>query len=78
MKVRLDLVDQLKDEDFLEEILATTRRYKPEPLFSKTGVGSLSSASTEERASEAARSTDLIQKLEKRFVESGKAGANKK
>ena len=77
MKVRLDLVEQLTDEDFLEEILATNHRFKPEPLFSKTGVGSLSSASTEERANEVARSTALIQRLEKRLAESGKDDATK-
>jgi hypothetical protein len=75
MKVRLDLVEQLRDEDFLEEALATSHRFKPEPLFSKTGVGSLSSASTEERANEVARSMSLIQKLEKRLAESGKSDA---
>jgi hypothetical protein len=57
MKLRLDLLEHLTDEDILEEVLANNHRYKPEPLFSKTGVGSLSSASTEERAQEEARST---------------------
>ena len=36
MKLRLDLLDQLTEEDLLEEILANNPRYKPEPLFSKT------------------------------------------
>lgn len=57
MKLRLDLLEHLTDEDILEEVLANNHRYKPEPLFSKTGVGSLSSASTEERTQEEARST---------------------
>jgi len=51
-----DALEQLTDEDILEEVLANNHRYKPEPLFSKTGVGSLSSASIEERAQEEARS----------------------
>jgi hypothetical protein len=72
MKLRIDLLEHLKDEDIMEEVLANNHRYKPEPLLSKTGVGSLSSASTEERAQEAARSTALIQRLEERARKSGK------
>jgi hypothetical protein len=72
MKLRLDLLEHLKDEDILAEVLANNHRYKPEPLFSKTGVGSLSSASIGERASEEARSTDLIRKLKQRAARSGK------
>jgi len=78
MKLRLDLLEHLKDEDILEEVLANNHRYKPEPLLSKTGVGSLSSASTEERAQEAARSTELIRKVEERARKSGKKRAAKK
>ena len=52
MKLRLDLLEHLSDEDILEEVLANNHRHKPEPLFSRTGVGSLSSASIEERVSE--------------------------
>src|SRR5271157_5819936 len=50
MKLRTDLLEHPTDQDILEGVLANNYRYKPEPLFSKTGVGSLSSASTEERA----------------------------
>ena len=75
MKLRLDLLEHLTDEDILEEVLANNHRYKPEPNFSKTGVGSLSSASTEERAQEEARSTALIERLKKRQQESGKKNA---
>jgi len=71
MKLRLDLLEHLTDEDILEEVLANNHRYKPEPLFSKTGVGSLSSASIEERAQEEARSTALIKRLKKRAAASG-------
>jgi hypothetical protein len=77
MKLRLDLLEHLTDEDILEEVLANNHRYKPEPLFSKTGVGSLSSASIEERAQEEARSTALIARLKKRARESGKKSAPK-
>jgi hypothetical protein len=41
MKLRLDLLEHLTAEDILEEVLANNHRYKPEPNFSKTGVGSL-------------------------------------
>jgi len=75
MKLRLDLLEHLRDEDILGEVLANNHRYKPEPLLSKTGVGSLSSATTEERAQEVARSTALIQKLKARAVENGSDGA---
>jgi hypothetical protein len=72
MKLRLDLLEQLTDEDILEEVLANNHRYKAEPLFSKTGVGSLSPASTEERAQEEARSTARIQRLKQRAEVNGK------
>lgn len=72
MKLRLDLLEHLRLEDVMEEALETAHRFKPEPLFSKTGTGSLLSASTEERAREIERSTALIQKLEARAKEAGK------
>ena len=74
MKLRLDLLEHLTDEDILEEVLANNHRYKPEPLFSKTGVGSLSSASIEERAQEEARSTARIQRAMQRLKQSGGNG----
>ena len=70
MKLRLDLLKHLTAEDVQEEILANNPRYKPEPLFCKTGTGSLSSASTEQRAQEVERSTALTRKLEQRAEES--------
>jgi hypothetical protein len=78
MKVRLDLVEKLTAEDLMEEVLANNHRYKPEPNFSKTGVGSLSSASIEERASEEKRNTALIEKLKKRLQTNGKAKGAKR
>ena len=77
MKLRLDLLEHLTDEDILEEVLANNHRYKPEPLFSKTGVGSLSSASIEEREQEEARSTALIARLKKRQQASRKTSNSK-
>ena len=75
MKLRIDLLEHLQDEDLLKEVLANNHRYKPEPNFSKIGVGSLSSASTEERASEVERNTALIQKLKQRQRRNGKPSA---
>ena len=77
MKLRLDLLEHLTDEDILGEVLANNHRYKPEPNFSKTGVGSLSSAPTEERAQEEARSTALIERLKQRAQASGKQDRKK-
>jgi hypothetical protein len=78
MKLRLDLLKELTEQDILEEVLANNHRYKPEPLFSKTGVGSLSSASIEERVSEEQRNTALIQKLTQRAQQTGKPSATRK
>ena len=72
MKFRPDLVKKLKPEMLREGILANTHRYKPEPLLSKTGVGSLSSATTEDRAREDALSTAIIEKLMSESDEDGK------
>ena len=72
MKLRLDLLEHLTDDDILEEVLANNHRYKSEPNFSRTGVGSLSSASIEERANEEERNTDLIRRLTQRAQEAGK------
>lgn len=78
MKLRLDLLKHLTTEDVMEEAMATVHRFKPEPLFSQTGTGSLSSASTQERAREEAHSMELIQRLERRAQQSGKHGTGKK
>ena len=71
MKLRLDLLEHLTAEDLMEEVLANNHRYRPEPLLSKTGTGSLSPASIEERAQEEARNTALIQRLTERSKKSG-------
>ena len=77
MKLRLDLLEQLTDEDIMKEVLANNHRYKPEPNFSKTGVGSLSPASTRERAQEETRSTALIEKLKRRAQATGQRSEDK-
>jgi len=77
MKLRLDLLEHLKADDIREAAQESVHRFKPEPLLSKTGTGSLSSASIEERAKEAAHSTELTQKLEKRARENGKRSNRK-
>jgi hypothetical protein len=66
MKLRLDLLKHLTAED-TRQAAESAHRFKPEPLLSKTGVGSLSSASTGERAQEEARSTARIQRAMQRL-----------
>jgi hypothetical protein len=77
MKLRLDLLEHLTDQDIMEEVLANNHRYKPEPLFSKTGVGSLSPASTEERAKEVERSTARIQRAMTQSQPTGGSSSSK-
>jgi hypothetical protein len=71
MKLRLDLLEHLTADDIRQAAEKAAHRFKPEPLFSKTGVGSLSSASIEERAKEVEHSTALIERLKKRAEENG-------
>lgn len=78
MKLRLDLLKHLTTEDVIQEAQATVHRFKPEPLFSKTGVGSLSSASTQERAREVEHSTALTRKLAKRARQTGRQDMGRK
>lgn len=66
MKLRTDLLKYLTTEDVLEEALANNHRYSAEPVFAKTGVGYLKSATEEEKTQEMARSTALIKRLEQR------------
>lgn len=78
MKLRLDLLEHLTAEDIAEAAEENCHRFKPEPLFSQTGTGSLSSASTSERAREVEHSMELIRKLEQRAKRSGKKPAGGK
>ena len=73
MKLRTDLLAELRPEDVMESVETHHHRYKAEPLFSQTGTGSLSSASTSERASEVTRNTVLIRKLTRRAKAPGKS-----
>jgi len=65
------MAEKLTPEMVMESVLANNRRYKAEPLLSKTGTGSLSPASTEERANEEKLSLDITRKL---TTDSGNAG----
>jgi len=78
MKLRTDLLKHLTTEDVIKEAQATVHRFKPEPHFSKTGTGSLSSASIQERAQEEARNTDLTTKLQQRAKRTGTASIPRK
>jgi len=65
-RLRFDLVQHLTAKDILESALANNHRYKPEPLFSKTGVGYLVPATPEDREQEMKRSEALIRRLKRR------------
>ncbi len=77
MKLRTDLLKHLTAEDLAEAAERDVHRFKAQPLFSETGTGSLSSASTSERAQEVEHSTDLLRKLEERAANDGKGSAAK-
>ncbi|MFA7234336.1 MAG: hypothetical protein WC076_09505 [Terrimicrobiaceae bacterium] len=77
MKLRLDLLEHLTAEDIAQAAAANVHRFKSGPLFSRTGTGSLSSASTSERAREAEHSRELTRKLEQRARQSGSKPTNK-
>jgi len=77
MKLRADLLKYATPKEALKEMLANNNRYEPEPLFSQTGTGSLSSASTRQRAQEVERSTARIRKALQKSARNGKSGANK-
>ncbi len=72
MKLRFDLVEKVTPEMVMESVLANNHRYKAEPLLSKTGTGSLSPASTEERAREEKLSLDITRKLMTEPASAGK------
>ncbi|HUA37160.1 MAG TPA: hypothetical protein VMA35_02035 [Candidatus Sulfopaludibacter sp.] len=63
MKVRYDLAAKVTPAMVLQEALANQHRYKAEPLFSRTGTGSLLSASTSDSVKAVARSMARIRKL---------------
>jgi len=77
MKLRFDLVEKITPEMIMESVLTNNHRYKAEPLLSKTGTGSLSPASTEDRAIEEKLSTDITQKLMSESGASGKSAEPK-
>jgi hypothetical protein len=77
MKLRFDLVEEITPEMLMESVLANNHRYKAEPLLSKTGTGSLSPASTEDRAIEEKLSTDLTRKPMTKSGCAGKPAKNK-
>jgi hypothetical protein len=77
MKLRLDLLEHLTAEDIRQAAEESVHRFKPEPLLSKTGVGSLLSASIEERAKELKHSMELTRRLKRRARRNGKKSDNK-
>jgi hypothetical protein len=77
MKLRFDLVEKITPEMLMERVLANHHRYKAEPLLSKTGTGSLSPASTEDRAIEEKLIMELTRKLTSKSGCAGKPAKNK-
>ena len=77
MKLRFDLAEKVTPEMVMASVLANNHRYKAEPLLSKTGTGSLSPASTEDRANEEKLSSDITRKLMTGSGDDGKAFASK-
>jgi len=77
MKLRFDVAEKLTPEMLLESVLANNHRYKAEPLLSKTGTGSLSPASTEDRANEEKLSLEITRKLMTGSENAGKAPTSK-
>ena len=77
MKLRFDLAEKLTPEMLMESVLANNHRYKAEPLLSKTGTGSLSPATTEDRANEEKLSLEIARKLTTESAITGKAPTSK-
>ena len=77
MKLRLDLLEHLTAKDIRQAAEESVHRFKPEPNFSKTGTGTLSSASTKERVKEVEHSMALTRKLERRARRTGKRSESK-
>ncbi|MCX6969220.1 MAG: hypothetical protein NTV93_03580 [Verrucomicrobia bacterium] len=74
MKLRTDLLKFLTEEDIADEAAASVHRFNPTPLFSKTGTGSLTPATEQDKAEEIRRSEALVQKLKQRLRESQQPG----
>ena len=66
MKLRLDLLEYLRPEDVLEDVGFDIHRWSAEPVFAKTGVGCLKSATEEDKAAEMAHYEKMLRKLRER------------
>jgi hypothetical protein len=62
LKLRLDLLEHLTADDIRLAAENSIHRLKPGPNFSRTGIGTLSSASSEKRAKEVKHSMELTRK----------------
>ena len=69
MKLRLDLLEYLWHEDMLEDAGFDVHRWSAEPVFAKTGVGYLKSATEEDKAAEAAYYEKLLARIMQRAAE---------
>ena len=66
MKLRLDLLEFLTDEDLLDDVGFDIHRWSAEPVFGKTGVGFLKPATEEDKAAEIAHFQRLTDRLKER------------
>lgn len=66
MKLRIDLLKYITNEDVIEEAAATVSRHKPEPLFAQTGKGYLRPATPEEQMEEMRRTEEFIARIKAR------------
>jgi hypothetical protein len=63
MKLRLDLLEYVTDEDVLEHAGFDVHRFSAEPVFAKTGVGYLKPATEADKAAEQEHYGRLTRKL---------------
>jgi hypothetical protein len=73
MKLRLDLLKYLTAEDIAEAAAESIDRFKPEPLFAKTGKGYLRPATPEEKVKEMENSERRIKRMLARKAAAEKA-----
>jgi len=77
MKLRFDLLEHLRAEDIRKAAEESVHRFKPEPLFSKTGTRSLSVGINRGACQRGQAQHGLTRKLEARARKNGKRSSRK-
>ena len=75
MKLRLDLLEYMRDEDILDFVGWDIERWSAEPVFGKTGKGYLGPMTPELRAKEREIMEEVHRRLEARKAQSEQARA---